>query len=185
MWMFPSLPKSAITDALGKAGGNVHHALDALLMAKVIPGRIMPSSALKMQWGLRLRHDCVSCPGSSSEKCASAGRARAECTCWNRWDRALEDQPAAGQTTFPPSSASLHSKTSSAPTRRCIIERRKVEQLRSPRRTERDKIAADAKPPRALFSQTQPTYTQAYKLASIGQHLHTRACSGCGGSQEG
>jgi hypothetical protein len=33
--IFPSLPKSAITDALGKAGGNVHHAVDALLMAKV------------------------------------------------------------------------------------------------------------------------------------------------------
>jgi hypothetical protein len=29
--MFPLLPKSAITDALGKVGGNVHHALDALL----------------------------------------------------------------------------------------------------------------------------------------------------------
>ena len=47
--MFPSLPKSAITDALGKAGGNVHHAADALLMAKVIPGRIMPSRALVEQ----------------------------------------------------------------------------------------------------------------------------------------
>jgi hypothetical protein len=33
--MFPLLPKSAITDALGKAGGNVHYALDALLMAQV------------------------------------------------------------------------------------------------------------------------------------------------------
>ena len=47
--MFPSLPKSAITDALGKAGGNVDYALDALLMAKVIPGRIMPSRALVEQ----------------------------------------------------------------------------------------------------------------------------------------
>ena len=44
--MFPLLPKSTITDALGKAGGNVDYALDALLMAKVIPGRIMPSRAL-------------------------------------------------------------------------------------------------------------------------------------------
>ena len=33
--MFPSLPKSAITDALGKAGGDVHHAADALLGGQV------------------------------------------------------------------------------------------------------------------------------------------------------
>ena len=33
--IFPSLPQSTITDALGKAGGNVHHAADALLVPQV------------------------------------------------------------------------------------------------------------------------------------------------------
>ena len=57
--IFPSLPKSAITDALGKAGGNVHHALDALLMAKVIPGRIMPSRALVEQGSESASRLCI------------------------------------------------------------------------------------------------------------------------------
>jgi hypothetical protein len=30
--MFPSLPASAIADALGSAGGDVPHAVDALLL---------------------------------------------------------------------------------------------------------------------------------------------------------
>jgi hypothetical protein len=33
--MFPSLPQSAITDALGKAGGDVNYAVDALLGGQV------------------------------------------------------------------------------------------------------------------------------------------------------
>ena len=31
--MFPSLPASAVADALGRAGGDVPHAVDALLQA--------------------------------------------------------------------------------------------------------------------------------------------------------
>ena len=57
--MFPSLPKSTITDALGKAGGNVDYALDALLMAKVIPGRIMPSRALVEQGSESASRLCI------------------------------------------------------------------------------------------------------------------------------
>ena len=45
--MFPSLPASALADALGSAGGDVPHAVDVLLQAaQVRPATLLPRASI-------------------------------------------------------------------------------------------------------------------------------------------
>jgi hypothetical protein len=48
--MFPSLPASAIADALDKAGGNLQHVVDALLQAAQVNARLDLTYEYRFVW---------------------------------------------------------------------------------------------------------------------------------------
>ena len=97
--MFPSLSASAIADALGKAGGDVEHAADALVMAQVnrqprarraLPGAHCTGTYCVTRW-------------SCFESCSTEPQWRKP-----RTRRTLTDGCAQPRTVFAPAGSSAH-----------------------------------------------------------------------------
>ncbi len=70
--MFPSLSSSAVADVLGGAGGDVPHAVDALLQAAQVSARLHPgyAAAACLSWDPRAGSARPACRRGAQRKAA-------------------------------------------------------------------------------------------------------------------